>query len=43
MGGSVAVRAIADRPEDEKRTDLNCASLIVNTESLLKEGAPNAS
>lgn len=38
-GSSGAViRAMADRPEDEKRTDLNCTSLIVNHELLLKEG-----
>ena len=39
VGSSGAViRAIADRPGDEERTDLNCASLIVNYELLTKEG-----
>jgi len=42
-GSGAVVRAIADRPGDEKRTDLNCASLIVNCDLLLKEEAPDAS
>jgi len=38
-GGEAVVRAIADRRGDEKTTDLNCASLIVNQELLLAEGS----
>jgi len=34
----VVLRAIADRPGDEKRTDIDCASLIVDHELLMKEG-----
>lgn len=38
IGDSGAIlRAMADRPGDEKRTDVDCASLIVNLELLLKE------
>jgi len=41
IGDSGAVlRAMADRPGDEKMTDLDCASLIVNHELLPKEGKP---
>lgn len=37
IGDSGAIlRAIADRPGDEKKTEMNCASLIVNQELLLK-------